>query len=241
MWHNLPNLRGLLLSSLATIGLTAVLAGPASAANVTWTVWSSFSPGNPGTGAGSIALPTPVIVGYNGQVLSNSYTGFGPPPAGLYTSWAGNAYFGGTVNNSPSNTGQVAISGGPTTGTNTIIFSPAVVNPVMAIWSLGSANTNPAEFDFTASEPFTIESGGPDPLTLGQSITLGANPNSVTGTEGNGVIQFTGTYSSLTWTNPDFENDYSFTIGADANVPEPASIGLLGLASIAALRRRRVG
>jgi hypothetical protein len=158
----------------------------------------------------------------------------------VFTSWAGNAYFGGTVANSPSNTGQIAISGGATTGTNTIIFSPAVVNPVMAIWSLGSANTNPAEFDFTASEPFTIQSGGPDPLTIGQSITLGANPNSVTGTEGNGVIQFTGTYSSLTWTNPDFENDYSFTVGADANVPEPASIGLLGLASIAGLKRRRV-
>jgi hypothetical protein len=34
------------------------------------------------------------------------------------------------------------------------------VNPVMAIWSLGQSGIN-ANFTFTPSEPFTIESGGP--------------------------------------------------------------------------------
>jgi PEP-CTERM motif len=239
MWQNCAIGRGHFLSTLLAIGLVGVAARPVSAVPVSWTSWSSFSPGAPGTGAGTIPLPIPINVGYSGEILANSYTGVGPPPLGVFTTWGGFAYSGGTVGNSPSNQGQIAISGG-TSNVDTIIFSPPVVNPVMAIWSLGSANTNPAEFDFTVTEPFTIQAGGADFTTGGQSITVGASPNIVTGTEGNGVIQFTGTYSTLTWTNPRLENDYAFTIGADANVPEPASIGLLGVAALATLKRRRI-
>ena len=175
-----------------------------------------------------------VNVGYSGEVLSSSYTGFGPPPAGLYPTWTPITTFqGGSVGNAPTNIGSVAISGGPASGVNTLTFSPAVVNPVMAIWSLGSANANTlGEFVFTPSEPFTVEAGGPSTETGGSSIT--SSGNTVFGLEGNGVVQFSGTYSSLSWTNPVFENDYAFTIGAEGAVPEPASVSLLAVAGGAA-------
>jgi hypothetical protein len=214
---------------------------PLSAAVVDWTVWSSLTVGSPsGAGLGSISgLPALVNVSYAGEVLPSSYTGFGPPPLALTPSWTpGTTFSGGSVGNSPSNLGSIALSGGPATGVNTINFSPAVVDPVMAIWSLGSANSNSAQFAFPLSESFTIEGGGPSTETGGTAITF-FPPNSVNGIEGNGVIQFHGTYSSLTWTNPSFENDYAFTVGAEGVVPEPASLGLMALVAVGSLARRR--
>jgi hypothetical protein len=172
-------------------------------------------------------------------VLPNSYTGLGPPPAGLYPTWNPISTFqGGSVGTAPTNIGSVALAGGAATGVNTLTFSPAVVDPVMAIWSLGSAGTSvTGQFVFTPSEPFTIESGGPNTETGGSTIT--SSGTAVLGLEGNGVVQFHGTYSSLSWNNPVFENDYAFTIGAEGVVPEPASISLLALAGGALLMRHR--
>ena len=64
----------------------------------------------------------------------------------------------------------------------------------------------------SAAEPFTVEAGGTSSVTGGQSISR--PHNIIFGIEGNGVIQFAGTYSSLTWTNPILENDYAFTLGS---------------------------
>jgi hypothetical protein len=50
------------------------------------------------------------------------------------------------------------------------------------------------------------------------------------------VIQFDGSYSSITFNTPDFENFYAFTVGYDQTlspipgVPEPATLSLFGLA-----------
>jgi len=54
--------------------------------------------------------------------------------------------------------------------------------------------------------------------------------NVVSGSEGNGVVQFTGTFSSISWTNS-FENFYAFTVGMEGTttpVPEPTTMILLG-------------
>jgi hypothetical protein len=124
---------------------------------------------------------------------------------------------------------------------NTITFSKAVVDPVMAIWSLGRPGVT-ASFVFDSSEPFTIESGGPSSEYGGQSIT--AQDYTVYGNEGNGTIQFHGTFTQISWTNPQSEYWYAFTVGAPSAVPAPASVwlfgvGIIGLGLVAQRERRR--
>jgi hypothetical protein len=129
------------------------------------------------------------------------------------------------------------------TGTNTITFSQAVTDPVLAIASLRQGGTT-AEFDFSPCETFAIEAGGPSSNFGGSSITMcGVN---VCGTEGSGVIQFFGTYSSHSWTNPVFENYYLITVGDEglavtSGVPEPSTwaMMLLGFAGIGFMAYRR--
>jgi PEP-CTERM motif len=95
-----------------------------------------------------------------------------------------------------------------------------------------------AQFNFNTS--FAIESGGPSAEYGGTSIT--SVGNTVFGVEGNGVIQFNGAVTSISWTNPVFENWYGFTLGVPvAAVPEPETYALMlaGLAALGAVTRRR--
>ena len=129
---------------------------------------------------------------------------------------------------------------------DTITFSSPVTNPILAIWSLGQPGFN-AQFLFTASEPFTIEGGGPNSSFGGASIFAGGTcpANAICGAEGNGVVQFNGTFSQLSWTNPTFESYYAFTVGATGlatgAVPEPASFFLMGggLLAVGVIRLRK--
>uniref|UniRef100_UPI00286A0F9F PEP-CTERM sorting domain-containing protein n=1 Tax=Armatimonas sp. TaxID=1872638 RepID=UPI00286A0F9F len=64
------------------------------------------------------------------------------------------------------------------------------------------------------------------------------------GAEGNGVIQFTGTFSTLTWTVTSGENWTGFQVGVPTVVsaaPEPTTLALLALGGVggAVLARRR--
>jgi hypothetical protein len=94
---------------------------------------------------------------------------------------------------------------------------------------------------FPANEPFAIQAGGPSAEFGGGSITQPSS-NVVSGIEGNGTIQFTGTFSTLQWTTPQFDNFSGFTVGIAGvqtpTVPEPVSLLLLGsgLAGLAAWR-----
>ena len=233
----------------AAVGLVAVvmIGSSASAATIFWTDWTSATFGQQtGTAAGIITLPGPssVELSYGGEVfnttiLSNTYPSWGP---------AVPTFSGGTVGNPPNIKDIIALTGGSGTGTNTLTFSGPVVDPVMAIWSLGCDARNcaaavSASFVFLPTEPFTIESGGPSTEFGGSTIT--ASGSIVSGVEGNGTVQFHGTFSQLVWTNPQFENYYGFQIGiagaGSAAVPEPGSLALFasGFAGLAGLAWRR--
>ena len=221
-------------SCILLLSLLLLVTASTKASTITWTTWTAATAGNPGSATGTIGT---VGVTYAGLV-NYFYTSY---PSWMPTS----TYAGGTVSNAPSPDNIIGLTGGAGTGTETVTFSTPVVDPVMSIWSLGAGGTT-AQFVFSSSEPFAIEAGGPSAEYGGSSIYVGGTcpANAVCGAEGNGTIQFNGTFSSLTWTNPVYENWYGFDLGiagvASTTTPEPASIVLLTtvLGIAGALRRR---
>jgi hypothetical protein len=234
MKANTARLRYVVISA---IFLSAIAAAPLSqAATITWTNWTAGTAGNPGSASGAIALSPSVSVTYNGQTAGRTLNYPSWTPAGTFS--------GGAVGNAPPQSfNAVALTGG-SAATNTITFSTAITDPVFAIWSLGSPSI-PASFNFTASEPFTVQAGGGSVEYGGSSITKSGN--NVLGAEGDGVIQFSGTFTQITWTNPVFESYYAFTVGIagvpSSAVPEPAGLAIscIGLAALAFLRRSKHG
>jgi hypothetical protein len=204
---------------------------PVGAGPIDWANWSGVvtSPTSAGSALATFA-DLGITASYTGELQSfvPNYPSYTPVPT----------FSGGTVSNTPATAdGIVQIFGGPNTATHTITFSQAVLNPVLAIWSLGQPSVL-AQFVFGQS--FTIQSGGPNAEYGGATIT--AVGNTVSGNEGNGVIQFNGSVTSITWTNPLFENWYGFTVGAPvAAIPEPETYALMlaGLALLGARARRR--
>jgi len=194
-----------------------LLAIPTFAAT-TWTDWTSATLGAPGSATGTVSG---VGVSYGGELDSATTNG-------TTTIWAPNSSFiGGTVTASPSAVGDaIFLDGSFTGGGDTITFSSPVLNPVFAFWSLGQPGLS-ASFTFNATP--TVEAGGPNSQYGGSSISVAGNV--VSGSEGNGVVEFAGTFSSISWTNT-FESFYAFTVGVNdvpASVPEPTSLALLGL------------
>ena len=241
--------------------LLSLAAASAEAATINWATWPSGTPGAT-TGSALGTLPgLDVSVSYSGQ-----FVGFDD---GL--NWQPTSTFTGALigNAPPSGPGVdndgIMITGGAGTGTNTITFSTDVTNPIVAIWSLGQAGLQ-AQFVFSSS-PLHIRGGGANSELGGAAIFSGGScpTGAVCGIEGNGLIHFPGTYSSISWTNPVFDNYYAFTVGIlaaasevgiepDANAmsdpnatpflisaPEPATLVLLGTSlSFIAFQTRRM-
>lgn len=210
------NLKHLLAAVVVTVGASA------HAATITWNQWSS----NTGGTMGSVNVS--FSAGGNPSAYIANYPSWGPA-----STWAD----GAIVANGPAQSdGIVQLTGG-TPNVNTLTFSTAVVNPVFAIWSLGQGGMT-ASFDFIGATPVFV-AGGPSAEYGGSAISVVGN--NVLGNEGNGTVMFVGTYTSLSWTNPSYENWYGFDVGMTAAVPEPESYALMlaGLAAIGFVARRR--
>ena len=209
--------------------LMAAFVHSATAEPITWANWTAATVGASGSASGSIAsLAGPMDVVYSGQVSSPTQVGAGR------NYWVPSApYLSSGIDNAPPCCDIITLTGG-STQVNTVMFSSPVANPVMAIVSLGRPSL-PVSYQF--GQPFEILSSGPGfwggPGTLTQSAG-----GILEGTEGHGAIRFLGSVSSISWTAPTSENWHGFTVGVGpqaAPVPEPATLGLLGLSLLGAV------
>jgi hypothetical protein len=215
----------------------------AQADTINWTNWTSQTAGaSSGSAVGTISFSGgPVTVSYSGNVSSNA-SGYWLPAA-IFKSPGSPGL--GLVDNAPLDNNNIPLTGGTNTSTNTISFSTAVVNPVMALLSLGG-NPGSAEFDFqsTPSQPINISTvfTGPGTTQYTENGVLSWNEAAMTvsGLGASGIVQFQGTYNSISWTNPVYETWFMFTVGAPSAVPLPATLMLFGpgLVGLAAIRRR---
>ncbi|MBX3409250.1 MAG: hypothetical protein KF859_05125 [Phycisphaeraceae bacterium] len=198
---------------------------PVSAAVVEWTDWYAATRDYPSSVAvGQIGGAWNVGVQYNGGA---EFVDLGQ---GI-NYWVPTApYLSPGVSNAPATSDMVAISAWPVT--HSIAFWPPVTNPLMAVVSLGSSSQS-TQWNF--SQPFTVLSFGPGYFG-GPGTLANTTSNVLTGVEGNGVIQFVGTFSTLTWTVTNGENWAGFTFGL---VPTPGTAVVLAFSGLAATRRRR--
>jgi hypothetical protein len=205
-------------------GIVLVVASSTSllAAPVNWNFWTFNQSG---------FMP----VGNQNVTVTYSSTDFhdvilGTPSWNPTSTWAD----GTILSNGLTPTNNIMQIFGGTATVNTLSFSQPVVDPVLAIWSLGSVVQGSASFVFTGLSPLNIV-GGPSAEYGGSPLTLSGV--TVSGLEGNGSIQFLGTYSSISWTNPQFEDYYGFNVGVLDVVPEPSSL-LLAIVSLVGVMRR---
>jgi hypothetical protein len=200
---------------LISAALATVVGFASSAsAGVLWTTWTS---GTVDAASGSATgVMGGVGVSYSGEMECLNCYSSGWSPA---STWANNP----PPSYSPGSDSGIQLWGGDPEVTDTITFSAPVLNPVMAIVSLGSPSI-PASFVFAEGENFILVGGGPSSQWGGQALTR--DGQTVWGVEGNGLVQFLGTYSSITWTNPQQEFYFAATVG---EAPEPSTWAMMGL------------
>lgn len=193
-------LAGLLLTTTATFHAAVIL---------NWVEW--VAPGsypffnndalayNYASGTtGSITLPNSSVVGVtlSGEVMgSYSASAFGTANNAYWNTrnYAGSTYLGANVPSLPSNSDRIWV-GGYGISQQTLTFDAPVSNIVMNVWSLG----NPELIgSWSFNQPFVIlsQNAGQNPGTP-FALQASAN-NTLSGYEGAGTIQFTGTFTNL--------------------------------------------
>ena len=212
--NDMGNYRVIITNACGNV-VTSSVATLTVIAKIQWTQWTNATPGVPGLAWGTNAVG--VCVSYSGEVHS------------LYVnspSWKLSTTFsGGTIPNPPpTNYNSIQLYGG-NPGINTITFSKPVTDPVIAIWNLGGSGLT-ASFEFQTTNQIAIESGGPsDRYSSGTSIIqIG---NTIDGTNGNGTIQFHGTFTQISWIYPwifptydDYYGFPAFTVGVPSFPPD---------------------
>jgi hypothetical protein len=179
---------------------------------VYWATWDAPVMGSPGSAQGALSPPGgDVQVAYTGEVGSGSaktgdttLSGVGP-----VTFLPATTYESATVPNAPPPAGMMAIWGVPTL-TQTIRFSVPVRDLLVAVVALNET--------WTLSAPPTLLSSGPNALPFnvaGAVNTPAISGNTLSGVDGNGVVEFPGAVTSITFTVPtSAAGDFTgFTVG----------------------------
>jgi hypothetical protein len=208
-------------------GVVFAALGSMSTANAT-TVWTNWTSGTTGDTAGSaIGSLGGVGVTYSGEMQCLNCFASNWSPASTWISPPVDAA-------PPGNSGIQLI--GAFGAVDTLIFASAILNPVIAIVSLGQPGHS-ASFHFDQS--FTAFGGGPSASWGG--VALSSTGDIVFGSEANGLLMFSGLVSSISWTNPESENYYSFQVGTVGAVPEPSTwaMMILGFAGVGFMAHRR--
>jgi hypothetical protein len=205
------------LLAISLFNASAALA----ADTVSWARWS-------GTIATLVQDGNNIVVSYAGQWNSTDHIAavFDDVP----TSFTNSA-----VTNTPGANGTIHMTGG-TSDKHNFHFSKAVMDPLIAIWSVGQRDV---AVTFNFDSPFTILRQGAGHWGGG---SLEQNGNSLTGLEGNGLLQLHGSYTDISFTTPNVENFYGLTVGAMISaIPEPESYAMLlaGLGLMGLMVRRR--
>lgn len=208
-----------------------------------WGTSYSYAP----TLSGNLTLPdsSVVTVILSGEVVgsggASEFTSGGP---GTWAYWGGNpsAFVSDNVPALPPTNTRIALAGWGA-ATQTLTFSAPVSNITMIIGSLGSPGT-PATWTF--NQPIVVLSDGS--VNGSAPFQLSGSSLQLTGQEANGVIQFTGTFTSFSWTVSAPEMYSAWNLGvtsasAPNAVPEPgtwaAAALLAGGAAFMRWRQRR--
>ena len=120
-------------------------------------------------------------------------------------------------------------------GEFTVNFSEAVINPYISLISVGQPSY---EVTYSFNNAFSVISYGPNYWGYNGYSVSG---NDFTGTEFNGILQFTGSFNSISFVISPNENWHGFNFGvASASVPEPSTLFLLsaGLLTLVAGRKK---
>jgi hypothetical protein len=218
------------MKRLLAAGIMVALSAPfqvTAADTASWTNWTSPTSGS------FVQNSNTITVTYTGQTNNTDYNAYIYDVPGSFTN--------AQVTNTPGSLGTIIMTGGVATVSN-FHFSQAVIDPLMDLFSVGQGGL-PVSFNFLNNPTFSILAQGAGHWGGG---TLTQAGTSVTGVEGNGLIQFIGSYTDISFTLPNYEFYYGATVGGlttVAAVPEPetyamllAGLGLLGFAA----RRRKL-
>lgn len=210
------------IKNLAVGFALSAVAFAAQASAVTWTDWSNTSAGTLTFGSSTVNValagnPWDLV---NGDFYYNNGSTGGTSVSGTYAGLA------------PSDLIRVYNA-----GQYTISFDKEVVDPYIALVSVGQGGLG---VTYSFDSAFSVVSAGGNYWGYSGYTTSG---NNFTGYEYNGILKFTGTYTSLSFTiqNPEYWHGFNVGAATAAPVPEPEMyLSLLaGLGALGFVARRR--